>query len=154
MTTKELMQWIKTRRVVLESGSGPVPNVATFIAGEEIRGNWWSHPKAGEIFRLTRAVRDSPDVLVARLVGNKITFVHKNAWPALVRLASRFSTRALARLEEQHTAKGRHKIVTTPFPRWVPPEIKAKAGALTDAAAERTLGEWAAARRSSAASLS
>ena len=142
MTTKEVLRWIRTQRVVLESGAGPVPNVASHIAGREIRGNWWSDPVAGEIFRLTRAIRDAPEILVARLVNKKITFVHKNAWPALVRLADRFPRGALGRLEEQHTASGKHIIVTTPFPEWVPDEVKAKADRLTDEAAERLLGAW------------
>ena len=136
------MRWIKTQQVVLESASGPVPNAASYIAGKDVRGSWWSHPDAGEIFRLTRAVRDSPDILVARLVNKKITFVHKSAWPALVRLADRVSRSALARLEEQHTASGKHIIATTPFPRWVPRDVAAKAAAMTEAAAERQLGDW------------
>ena len=147
MTTKELMKWIKRQRVVLESASGPVPNVASYIAGEEATGSWWSHPKAGEIFRLTRDVRDSPDILVARLVTNKITFVHKNAWPALVRLEKRFSRAALARLEEQHTESGKHIIVKTPFPRWVSGEVKAKADKMTEETAERLLGDWVKKKR-------
>ena len=142
MTTKELMRWIRAQRVVLESAAGPVPSVASHIAGEEIRGNWWSHRDSGEIFRLTRELRDSPDILVARLIDKKITFVHKSAWPALVRLADRFSPSALARLDERHTESGKHIIESTPFPRWVPPEVEARAAAMTEEAAERRLGDW------------
>jgi hypothetical protein len=36
-------------------------------------GSWWGHAKGHEIFWLTRAVRDSGDVLVCRLVGGKVT---------------------------------------------------------------------------------
>ena len=147
MTTKELMRWIATQRVVLESAAGPVPNVASHIAGEEVRGNWWTHPASGEIFRLTRELRDSPDILVARLINKKITFVHKSAWPALVRLADRFSRSALARLDERHTESGRHIIVNTPFPQWVPSEVSAKAAAMTEDAAERRLGDWVSRKR-------
>jgi hypothetical protein len=147
MTTRELMRWIKSQRIVLESASGPVPDVASYIAGETIRGNWWSHASAGEIFKLTRAVRDSPEILVARLVNNNITFVHQSAWPALVRLEKRFSRKSLARLEEKHTASGRHVIESTPFPQWVPEEIKTKGAAMTEEAAEKMLGDWVAAKR-------
>jgi hypothetical protein len=38
---------------------------------------------------VTRAVRDSDDVLVCRLIKGKITFVHRRLWPALVRAAGR-----------------------------------------------------------------
>src|SRR5919106_198151 len=81
------LAFVKEHGVVLESGRGPVPSLVEAITGEAIRGTWWGHPKASAIFRATRAVRDSADVLVCRLVGGKITYVHRRLWPALVRLA-------------------------------------------------------------------
>ncbi len=36
----------------------------------------WSHPRSLEIYAATRVVRDSPDVLVCRLLAGKATFVH------------------------------------------------------------------------------
>ncbi len=88
-----------------------------------IRGSWWAHPKGNDIFLCSRAIRKSADVLVCRLVGGKVTYVHRRLWPALVRLAERFDADRLAAIREVHTASGRHKVDITPFPDWVPREV-------------------------------
>ena len=88
-----------------------------------MRGSWWAHPKGNEIFLLSRAIRESPEVLVCRIAGGKVTYVHRNLWPALVLLAGRFSKKNLAAIKEIHTPAGKHKVVMTPFPDWVPKEV-------------------------------
>src|SRR5207244_10000505 len=103
MTPKQALAMVKTNGVVLESGHGPVPNLAEAVAGETIRGSWWAHAQANDIFLCSRAVRKSVDVLVCRLVGGKITYVHRRLWPALVRLAQRFDSGRLAAIQEVHT---------------------------------------------------
>ena len=74
-------------------------------------------------FLLSRTIRRSPDVLVCRLVDGKITYVHRRLWPALVRLAGHFSKHRLAAVKEVHTLTGKHKLLATPFPEWVPKEV-------------------------------
>ena len=44
-------------------------------------------------------------------------------WPALIRLAGRFSKARLAAVTESHTSTGRHKLLVIPFPEWVPKEV-------------------------------
>src|SRR6478672_11086794 len=78
---------------------------------------WWSHPKSHEIFAVTRAVRDSDDILVCRLIKGKITFVHRRLWPALVRAAGRVPSLRLSQAREVHTSSGRHVTKEVPFPR-------------------------------------
>jgi len=107
MTRRSALSFVKRNGIVLESARGPVPNLAEAVAGGRIRGSWWGHAKGKQIFRLTRAVRDSADVLVCRLVGGKITYVHRRLWPALFRLARSFARRDLAAVREIHTAHGR-----------------------------------------------
>jgi hypothetical protein len=108
----------------------------------------WSHSKGQEIFRLTRAVRDSDDVLVCRLVGHKITCVHRRLWPALVRLADAFTRDDLAALHEIHTSGGRHELRVVPFPRWVSPTVRRQARKLTELEARAALGDvWATRRK-------
>jgi hypothetical protein len=126
---------------MLESARGPVPNLAEAVAGAPIRGNWWGHKKAQQIFRLTRAVRDSSDVLVCRILGHKVTYVHRRLWPALVRLASRFARADLAAFREIHTAEGKHVLRMVPFPRWVPSAVRRQARKLTEAQARTKLGD-------------
>lgn len=128
--------------VSLESGKGPVPSLAALIAGETIRGNWWGHPKSQQIFIATRAIRDSHDVLVCRLIDGKVTFVHRRLWPALVRLAPRLDSAGLAWIQEQHTASGAHRMTSKPYPKWVPQNVSKQAANLTTEQAIHQLGAW------------
>jgi hypothetical protein len=133
---------VRKHGVVLEAGTGPVPSLAEAVAGEPIRGSWWGHPRSHEIFELTRAVRDCPDVLVCRAVGGKISFVHRRLWPALVRAAARLGRERLARVEERHSASGKHVTHETPFPRWVAADVRRAAERLPEQAALGRLGAW------------
>ncbi len=148
MTYRSALAFIRRHGIVLESGRGPVPNLAEAVAGTPIRGSWWGHAKGQEIFRLTRAVRDSGDVLVCRLVGHKITYVHRRLWPALVRLADVFARDNLAALREIQTPQGRHELRVVPFPRWAPPMVRRQARKLTEQEARAAFGDsWAKRRR-------
>jgi hypothetical protein len=102
------------------------------VAGEPLSGSWWAHPKGNEIFRLARAIRSSADVLVCRLVDGKITYVHRRLWPAVVKIAHRFPKQRVAAVKETHTPAGKHKLLITPFPKWVPKEILRAAQKLTE----------------------
>lgn len=131
MTPKQAIAFVKVNGVVLESGRGAVPSLAEAIAGDPIRGSWWSHPRADEIFQLSRAVRGHPDVLVCGLVRGKVTFVHRRLWGALVWLAPEFPASNLADVREIHAPSGKHIVRETPFPKWVPVEILSEAHKLT-----------------------
>ena len=131
MTPKQALSFVKTNGITLESGRGPVPSLAQTIAGEPIRGSWWAHPKGPVIFLCSRAIRQSKDVLVCRLVGGKVTYVHRRLWPALVRLAGQFDVRRLAAIREVHTATGKHKVDVVAFPGWVSSEVIRAAAHLT-----------------------
>ena len=144
MTPRQAAAFVRKHGVVLESAAGPVPSLAIAIAGEPIRGSWWSHPRSDEIFELTQAIRGRDDVLVCRLVNGKLTFVHRRLWPALVRTAKRFPKKRLAQVHEVHTASGRHVAKEVPFPKWVPAQVAAEASLLLEADAIRSLGEWCA----------
>ena len=104
-------------------------------------GRWWAHPRSHEIFAVLNELADSPEVARLRLIHGKITFVHRRIWPALVRLSSRFPDHALAAVDEEHTASGRHRRVEVPFPDWVPPDVIRVAARLTE---EEALGQMPA----------
>jgi len=141
MTSRQALAFIRKHGVVLEAALGPVPSLAQVIAGEPVRGSWWSHPKSHEIFAVTRAIRDSDDILVCRLIKGKVTFVHRRLWPALVRAASRLPSDRLSRVHEVHTSSGRHVTKEVAFPAWVPSNVRAAARSLS---AEAALAEFAA----------
>ena len=142
MTTAEALAFVRTHGVVLEAATGPVPSLAGAIAGGPIRGSWWGHARSHEIFILTRAIRDCPDVLVCRLVDGKITYVHRRLWPALVRVAKRFPRKHLAKVHEKHTASGRHVSEEVAYPGWVSRELAAQARQLDEQSALGDLGAW------------
>jgi len=125
--------------VVLESARGSVPNLAETIAGGPIRGSYWNHPNSHEIFRCTRSLRASADVLVCRLVGGKVTFVHRRLWPAIVRLAERFKPDRIGAIREVHSPSGKHEVHSTAYPDWVTPDVRRAAEVLTVGEAESML---------------
>jgi hypothetical protein len=131
MTARDALAFVKANGVVLESARGPTPNLAEQVAGEPINGSWWGHRKAAQIFHCSRAVRDSKEVLVCRLVEGKVTYVHCRLWPALVNLRTQFARGRLSAVREVHTAQGKHKTTTIAFPNWVPKEVMIEAARLT-----------------------
>jgi hypothetical protein len=110
--------------MLLQSARGPIPNAAELVAGERIKGSWWAHPKSHDIFAALGTLDSSPDVVRLRLVNGKVTLVHRNLWPALVRVADRFTAKQLAALHEEHTVTGAHKVEEQQYPEWVPDDVR------------------------------
>lgn len=142
MTAAQAVAFIKKHGVVLASAMGPVPRLTEAITGEAIKGSWWGHPKSHQIFSALQAVADSDDVLICRLVGGKVTFVHRRLWPALVRVAKKFPADRIAKVSEEHTPSGKHVTRAVPFPKWVPADVMIQAKALTEEEALAELGTW------------
>ena len=139
MNSRNVLAFVKRHGVVLQAARGPVPSLAALIAGGRIRGSWWAHAKAQEIFDATQTILDSPEVLVCKLVDDKITYVHRRLWPALVKLAPRFKKNQLAKVWDEHTPAGAHRVRRTEFPDWVPPDVMTEARGVSVAQAERVL---------------
>ncbi|MGZ8796255.1 MAG: hypothetical protein ACXW2F_02835 [Thermoanaerobaculia bacterium] len=59
-----------------------LPSVAGTIAGQTLSASWWSHPRAQEIFQCLGQLED--EALATRLIGGKVTWVHKRLWPELI----------------------------------------------------------------------
>ena len=135
---EEALNFVETNGIVLESAHGRVPSFADFVAGERV-SRWWGHPKGRLIFALTRAIRDSPDVLTCRLIDGKITYVHRRLWPAVVKLSSELDTSGLGAIREEHLPGGKHQIRVTEFPHWVPAEVLAEGKKLSDREARSLL---------------
>ncbi len=102
-------------------------NAVTVITGERVRGSWWSHPKAHEIFRAIEALPED-QVVTTKLVGGKVTFVHRKLWPDLLAVATG------EREYEVHTESGRHEKRHEPWPAWAK---RMKVRATRDVAAAR-----------------
>jgi hypothetical protein len=132
MTPAQALDFVERHGIVCEAARrGAIPVLTEAVSGETLRGNWWSHPRSREIFAATRIARESPQVLVCRVVDGKISFVHERLWPALVRAANRFPATHLARVREVHSESGKHVVEETPFPNWVPAQTAIAANHLT-----------------------
>ena len=59
-------------------------NLCRLVAGARVRGSWWAHPRAQEIFKVYDALEDHPDVLLLKLISRKVTYVNRPLWPQIV----------------------------------------------------------------------
>ncbi|HKO95806.1 MAG TPA: hypothetical protein VJU86_02360 [Pyrinomonadaceae bacterium] len=80
---KEVFVQLRGDGFLLESDP-KLPSVCSLIAGEPMRGSWWSHPMAQTIFQVNEKLEDHPDVLITKLVSGKVTFVHRMLWSEIV----------------------------------------------------------------------
>jgi hypothetical protein len=58
------------------------------LTGEPPRGSWWSHPDADRIYTVLHRVEKHPDLLAAKLLAGKVTFIHRALWPAVLAVAT------------------------------------------------------------------
>jgi hypothetical protein len=92
-----LLGELSTRGLLLQQDLR-LPSVVAIVAGEPLHGSWWSHPSGNTIFNSLNALAAHPDVVVARLVSGKVTFVHRRLWPALLAAATERAAWQFARL--------------------------------------------------------
>ena len=57
-----------------------LPSVSRFVADGPVRGSWWSHKSAQQIFAVSEMLEDHADVLIVKLISEKVTFVHRELW--------------------------------------------------------------------------
>ena len=83
-------EWSRVALAELESrglllqGDGALPSVVRVVVGGPVRGSWWSHAKAHDIYAVCQFLKDRADATTAKLILGKITYVHRALWPALV----------------------------------------------------------------------
>src|ERR1700682_3058710 len=65
-----------------------VLSVVGILAGQPLKGSWWSHPRSHEMFRCLEQLGESADILACRLVARKVTYLHRRLWPAFLSVAA------------------------------------------------------------------
>jgi hypothetical protein len=140
MDAAAALAFVREHGVVLVSAKGQAPTLTHAIAGETIKGSWWGHPQGKHIFAVLQRVYEDPDVVVCRLLGDKLTLVHRRLWPALAALAPEIPPARLCRVTQQHTATGHHANIETPFAEWLPLDAAELGRAMPRADALAALG--------------
>jgi len=56
-----------------------LPSVTTIVAGAPVRGSWWGHPAGKRIYDVLGRV----EAAWPKLLGGKVTLVHRRLWAAL-----------------------------------------------------------------------
>jgi len=77
-----------TRCGLLLESDPTFPSVVGVLVGKPVRGSWWGHPAAHLIHAVTEQLVDHGDVLVAKLVSGKVTYIHRQLWPAVLAVAT------------------------------------------------------------------
>ena len=96
---EKVLSQLRERRVLLQADA-VLPSGASIVAGESIRGSWWSHAKSNEIYWTLETLEDSTEVLQVKLVQGKLTLVHRALWPALLAVATSGDSWQTAQLSE------------------------------------------------------
>jgi hypothetical protein len=65
---------------------------------------------------------------------------------SIARLAEEFNPIRLAAIEEVHTSAGKHKVITTPFPKWVPKDVRRAAKKLNREEAAQLIHDTSSAK--------
>ena len=84
-TAQDALDLLRRERVLTLTPAGGPRSLVGEIAGE-VRGSWWGHPQGSLIYSIATALEESPEVLGAKLVRGKVTFVHSALWPKLLRV--------------------------------------------------------------------
>jgi hypothetical protein len=87
-TPRQALDLVRRHGVVTMTHSEGIPSLVEEVAGGPVKGSWWGHPKGKLIYRLAESLHDSGEVLSLKLVGGKVTFLHRSRWPALARVVT------------------------------------------------------------------
>ena len=85
--TTDVLRVLERTGLVLQQDA-VLPSVTTLVTGETLATSWWSHPAGRRIFAVLVELDDHPDVLFTKLLGAKVTLVHRKLWPALLAVAA------------------------------------------------------------------
>jgi hypothetical protein len=74
------------------------PSLVALMASGPVKGTWWAHPLANEIYMLGQRLMEHRDVLFVRLVTGKMTYVHRRLWRPIFAIATARDSWQLAEL--------------------------------------------------------
>jgi hypothetical protein len=98
-TADALLAQLQTSGLLLQHDTALL-SLTTLVAGAPVSGSWWAHPHAQRMYTLLNTLAAHPDILVAKLVVGKATFIHRRLWPALLALACAHEAWQFAKLSD------------------------------------------------------
>lgn len=95
------------------------PSLVSIVAGGPVSGSWWGHPAGQSIYEIGEALDSDPNVLVLRLWRGKLTLLHRQLWPALLRVGKArapwqmdglggVASQLLSRIQREETLRSDH----------------------------------------------
>jgi hypothetical protein len=84
---EDVLDYLRKLGVLLEADRA-FPSITGIMVREPIKGSWWSHPMANEIYVLSKRLLHHPDTIFLRLLSGKTTYVHRRLWPELIAIAT------------------------------------------------------------------
>jgi len=87
ITVDDVADYLGRLGVLLETDRA-FPSITGIVVREPIKGSWWAHPRANEIYLLSQRLIGHPDVIFLKLVSGKTTYVHRRLWPELIAIGT------------------------------------------------------------------
>lgn len=84
---QEVWQTLEHFGLLLEADV-QLPNLASIVAGETVRGSWWGHTQGHAIYHVAEELYEHPDVVVVKLISGKLTYIHRRLWPAFLSIST------------------------------------------------------------------
>jgi hypothetical protein len=83
----DILDYLRKLGVLLETDR-TFPSLTGIMVREPIRGSWWSHPMANEIYLLSQRIIQHSDAISLKLLSRKTTYVHRRLWPELIAIGT------------------------------------------------------------------
>ncbi len=87
ISVEDVVDYLGRIGVLLETDRA-FPSITGIMVREPIKGSWWSHPMANEIYMLSQRLIHHPDTICLKLLSNKSTYVHRRLWPELIAIGT------------------------------------------------------------------
>ncbi len=83
----DVVDYLGRLGVLLETDRA-FPSITGIMVREPIKGSWWAHPMANDIYALSQRLIAHPDTIFLKLLSGKTSYVHRRLWPELIAIAT------------------------------------------------------------------
>jgi len=87
ISVEDVLDYLGRLGVLLEADRN-FPSITGIMVREPIKGSWWSHPMANELYLLSQRLVQHSDTIFLKLLSGKTTYVHRRLWPELIAIGT------------------------------------------------------------------